>query len=44
MEKAIAKAKVLIEALDYVQRFADKTVVIKVGGSVWPICSPTWSS
>ena len=34
MEKAIAKAKVLIEALDYVQRFADKTVVIKLGGSV----------
>jgi acetylglutamate kinase len=34
VEKAIAKAKVLIEALDYVQRFAGKTVVIKVGGSV----------
>ena len=34
MEEAIAKAKVLIEALGYIQRFADKTVVIKMGGSV----------
>ena len=34
MEEAIAKARVLIEALDYVQRFADKIVVIKMGGSV----------
>ena len=34
MEEAIAKAKVLIEALDYIQRFAEKTVVIKMGGSV----------
>jgi acetylglutamate kinase len=34
VEEAIAKARVLIEALDYIQRFADKTVVIKMGGSV----------
>ena len=34
MEKAIAKAKVLIEALGYIQRFAGKTVVIKIGGAV----------
>ena len=34
LEEAIAKARVLIEALDYVQRFADKIVVIKMGGSV----------
>jgi len=34
VEEAIAKARVLIEALDYVQRFADKIVVIKMGGSV----------
>ena len=34
VEEAIAKAEALIEALDYIQRFADKTVVIKIGGSV----------
>jgi len=34
MEKAIAKANTLIEALGYIQRFADKIVVIKVGGSL----------
>lgn len=34
MEEAIAKAKVMIEALGYIQRFNDKTVVIKMGGSV----------
>ncbi len=34
MEKAIAKAKVLIETLDYIQRFAGKIIVIKMGGSV----------
>ena len=34
MQEAIAKAKVLTEALEYIQRFADKTVVIKMGGSV----------
>ncbi len=34
MEQAIAKAKVLIEALSYIQRFADKIVVVKIGGAV----------
>jgi acetylglutamate kinase len=34
MEEAIAKAKTLIEALGYIQRFAGKIVVIKMGGSV----------
>jgi acetylglutamate kinase len=34
MEEAIAKAKTLIEALGYIQRFAGKTVVIKMGGSI----------
>ncbi len=34
MKEAIAKAKVLIEALGYIQRFAGKTVVIKIGGAV----------
>jgi acetylglutamate kinase len=34
VKEAIAKAKVLIEALDYIQRFAGKTVVVKTGGSV----------
>ena len=34
MQEAIAKAKVLMEALDYIQRFRGKTVVIKMGGSV----------
>ena len=34
MEKAIAKAQTLIEALGYIQRFAGKIVVIKMGGSV----------
>jgi len=34
MEEAIAKAKVLVEALGYIQRFVDKIVVIKIGGSV----------
>jgi acetylglutamate kinase len=34
MQEAIAKAGVLIEALDYIQRFADKIVVIKMGGSL----------
>jgi len=33
MEKLIDKAKVLIEALPYIRRFDDKTVVIKYGGS-----------
>ncbi|MCP4376109.1 MAG: acetylglutamate kinase [bacterium] len=34
MEKAINKAQTLIEALGYIQRFAGKTIVIKLGGSV----------
>ena len=34
MEEAIAKANTLIEALGYIQRFAGKIVVIKMGGSV----------
>jgi len=34
MREAIAKAKVLMEALEYIQRFRGKTVVIKMGGSV----------
>ena len=34
MEEAIAKAKTLIEALGYIQRFAGQVVVIKLGGSV----------
>ena len=34
MEEAIAKARTLIEALGYIQRFAGKIVVIKMGGSV----------
>ena len=34
MEQAIAKAQTLIEALGYIQRFAGKTVVIKMGGAV----------
>ena len=34
MEQAIAKAQTLIEALGYIQRFAGKIVVVKIGGSV----------
>ncbi|MFA6133347.1 MAG: acetylglutamate kinase [Phycisphaerae bacterium] len=34
MEQAIAKAQTLIEALGYIQRFADKIVVVKIGGSI----------
>jgi len=33
MQDAISKAKVLIEALPYVQRFAGRTFVIKIGGA-----------
>ena len=33
MENPLDKARVLIEALPYIQRFHDKTVVIKYGGS-----------
>ena len=34
MEEAIAKAKTLLEALGYIQSFADKIVVGKMGGSI----------
>ena len=34
VEQAIAKASVLVEALGYIQRFANKIVVVKFGGSV----------
>jgi acetylglutamate kinase len=34
VEQAIAKAQTLIEALGYIQRFADKIVVVKIGGSI----------
>jgi len=34
MKQAIAKAQTLVEALGYIQGFADKIVVIKMGGSV----------
>ncbi|MHC4295395.1 MAG: acetylglutamate kinase [Planctomycetota bacterium] len=34
MQEAIEKANTLIEALGYIQRFAGKTIVIKVGGSI----------
>jgi acetylglutamate kinase len=33
MENPIDKAKVLIEALPYIRRFYDKTIVVKYGGS-----------
>ena len=34
MQEAIEKAKTLIEAMGYIQRFAGKIIVIKMGGSV----------
>jgi acetylglutamate kinase len=34
VEQAIAKAQTLIEALGYIQRFIDKVVIVKMGGSV----------
>lgn len=34
LEQAIAKAQTLVEALGYIQRFVDKIIVVKVGGSV----------
>jgi acetylglutamate kinase len=34
VEEAIAKAATMIEALGYIQRFADKIVVVKIGGSI----------
>jgi hypothetical protein len=35
MEKIIDKAKVLIEALPYIRRFYNKTIVIKYGEVLW---------
>ena len=32
MEELVDKAKVLIEALPYMQRFVGKTIIIKYGG------------
>jgi len=34
LDSAIPKAAALIEALSYIQRFHDKTIVVKVGGSI----------
>jgi acetylglutamate kinase len=34
MEQAISKASALVEALSYIQRFHDRIVVVKVGGSI----------
>jgi len=34
MQEAINKAAALVEALSYIQRFHDKTIVVKVGGSI----------
>ena len=34
MDVAITKASALVEALSYIQRFHDKVVVVKVGGSI----------
>ena len=34
MEKAIEKARSLIEAMEYIRRFRDKIVVVKLGGSI----------
>lgn len=34
MNEAISKASALVEALGYIQRFHDKTVVVKIGGSI----------
>lgn len=34
MDQAINKAKALVEALGYIQRFHDRIVVVKVGGSI----------
>src|SRR5688572_27125652 len=34
MDQAINKAAALVEALSYIQRFHNKTVVVKVGGSI----------
>lgn len=34
MEQAISKATALVEALSYIQRFHNKVIVVKVGGSI----------
>ena len=34
MEQAIAKAEALIEAMEYIRRFAGRIVVVKLGGSI----------
>ena len=34
MQEAIDKARTLIEALGYIQRFREKTVVVKMGGAI----------
>src|SRR3954454_19598698 len=34
IDAAIPKAQALVEALSYIQRFHDKVVVVKVGGSI----------
>src|SRR6266498_2843217 len=34
MDQAIHKAAALVEALGYIQRFHDKVIVVKVGGSI----------
>ena len=34
MNEAISKAGALVEALSYIQRFNDKVIVVKVGGSI----------
>src|SRR5688500_6845248 len=34
IDTAIPKAAALVEALSYIQRFHDKVVVVKVGGSI----------
>ena len=34
IDEAITKAAGLVEALSYIQRFHDKVIVVKVGGSI----------
>ena len=34
MEQAIEKAKALIEAMEYIRRFRQRVVVVKLGGSI----------
>jgi len=33
-KEAITKAETLVEALSYIQRFHNKVIVVKVGGSI----------